>query len=84
MALNDMNLSAFAAAVVTVLVCGAWPRRLRDYVPSTTAALVIGTVWLKDAPRIADAVDSLPDFWDLDLAGGSLAGAPSSRLSWWR
>ena len=78
-ALDDMNLSAFAAAVVTVLVCGAWPRRLRDYVPSTTAALVIGTVisalWLKDAPRIADAVDSLPDFWDLDLSGGSLAGA---------
>ena len=78
-ALDDINLSAFAAAVVTLLVCGAWPRRLRDYVPSTTAALVIGTaisaVWLKDAPRIAHAVDSLPDFWDLDLSGGSLAGA---------
>ena len=78
-ALDDMNLHAFAVAVVTVLVCGAWPRRLREYAHSTTAALavgsVVGAVWLRDAPTISRAIDGWPDFWDLDLSGDSLAGA---------
>ena len=63
-ALSDMDFRAFGLAVITVVICGAWPKRWRDYVPATAGALVCGILlgtWVFDrAPRIGEIVDGLP------------------------
>ena len=75
-AFGDMNLSAFALGVVTVILCGAWPRRLRRFVPSTAGALIVGTilgsVLLEDAPVVDN---TRPEFWSMDFSGDAITGA---------
>ena len=64
-AIADVNLSALAIAVVTLVVGIVWPKQLRKFLPPTLGALTIGTVlgvlWLTDTPIIGDVPTGLPD-----------------------
>ena len=75
-AFGDMNLSAFGLAVITLIVCGTWPRGLRRFVPSTAGALIVGTIigaaLLEDAPVVDN---TRPEFWSMEFSTGSIADA---------
>ncbi len=78
-AVADINYSALALGAVTLLVCVAWPARLRVILPPTVAALIVGTLmgalWLTDAPVIGEVPSGLPEINLPDLSTGALAGA---------
>ena len=63
-AIGDVNFSALAIAVVTLVVGIVWPDRLRKFLPPTLAALVAGTalgvLWLTGTPVIGDVPIGLP------------------------
>ena len=63
-AIGDVNFSALAIAVVTLVVGILWPDRLRKFLPPTLAALVAGTalgvLWLTGTPVIGDVPIGLP------------------------
>ena len=62
---DHFNISALAIAAVTLAVAVLWPRRFSQYLPSTLAALLIGTLtgalWLTDAPVIGEVPTGLPE-----------------------
>ena len=78
-ALSDLNASALAIAVVTLVIAIAWPRRLRRAVPSTVAGLICGTllsvIWLGDVPTIVDVPTGLPELQQPVLAFDFLASS---------
>ena len=55
-AVDNINLSALAVAVVTLATGVLWPRRLARYLPRALVALIAGTLlgvlWLRDVPVI--------------------------------
>jgi len=63
--LDHVNYSALAISVATLAVAVLWPRRLAQFLPSTLAALVIGTLmgvlWLTNTPVIGDVPTGLPN-----------------------
>ena len=84
-AIADLNASAAVIAAVSLGVCIFWPARLHRWFPATLAALAIGTLlgvlWLDAAPVIGEVPSGLPDFGELDLAPGVLAGAVQPALT---
>ncbi len=78
-ALADTNFSALTLGVLTLLVCVAWPTRLKKFLPPTVAALIIGTLtgalWLTGAPVIGEVPGGLPEVELPELSASALAGA---------
>lgn len=64
-AINNMNISAFAIAAVTLVVGVTWPRNLARYLPGPLVALIAGTLlgvlWLNDVPVIGSIPSGLPE-----------------------
>ena len=63
--LDHVNFGALAISGATLAVAVLWPRRLAQFLPSTLAALVIGTLmgvlWLTNTPVIGDVPTGLPN-----------------------
>ena len=63
--LDLVNFSALAISSATLAVAVLWPRRLAQFLPSTLAALVVGTLmgvlWLTNTPVIGDVPTGLPN-----------------------
>ena len=63
-AIQGMNTSAFALAVVALAVAALWPPRLARYLPGLLVALLAGTalgvLWLTDVPVIGEIPRGLP------------------------
>ena len=63
-AVDNINLSALAVAVVTLATGVLWPRRLARYLPRALVALIAGTLlgvlWLRDVPVIGAVPTGLP------------------------
>lgn len=64
-AIENVNFSAVAIAVVALGVIVVWPRRLAGYIPGPIPALVGGTMlcvfWLGDVPVIRQIPTGLPE-----------------------
>ncbi|MCY4424676.1 MAG: SulP family inorganic anion transporter [Acidimicrobiaceae bacterium] len=78
-AISDVDANTLTLGLITLAVCIFWPGRLRKLLPSSVAALIIGTLagvlWLSDAPVIGEVPTGLPDRQALDLALGDLGSA---------
>ena len=63
-AIQSINTSALALAVVALGVAALWPRRLARYLPGLLVALLAGTalgvLWLTDVPVIGEIPSGLP------------------------
>lgn len=75
-AIGNIDVQAFAIAIITLLATIVWPRRFRSFCPPTLAALIIGTLlgalWLSNAPTIGEVPSGLP----------SVAWPDASSNSW--
>ena len=64
--LSDFRAPALIIAAATLAVAVLWPNRFNKYLPSTLAALSVGTLlgvlWLTDAPVIGEVPTGLPEF----------------------
>ena len=64
-ALDNINYSASAIAIVTLVLMTFWPRTLARYLPPPLVALIAGTLlgvlWLNDAPVIGTIPSGLPE-----------------------
>ena len=82
--LRDIDIEAFILGAVTLLVAIFWPVRLRQFVPPTLAALIvgalIGVLLLSDAPVIGDVPSGLPRLDWPAFSGGFLVSALQSAL----
>ena len=71
-------------AATALAVAIFWPRRFDTYLPSTLAALVIGTLlgvfWLTDASTIGAVPTALPSFQLPELSPGVLASSIEPAL----
>ena len=73
-ALRNIDFNAFSIAAATLLVGIFWPKRFRNYLPPTLAALIIGTLlsflWLRGVPVIGEVPTGLPQlrFPDFSLS----------------
>lgn len=78
-AVSNVDPSALALGVVSLVVCIFWPERLRRFMPSSVAALLIGTLlavfWLSDVPTLAEVPAGLPDIELPELALGDIGAA---------
>ncbi len=64
-ALTDINFSALAVAVVTLIVVYGWPTAWGKYLPAALAALVVGTVmslFMGSMPILGEIPSGLPSF----------------------
>ncbi len=75
-AISDVNFSALAIAVSTLVVVVAWPSQLRKLMPPALVALIFGTLlgvfWLSEAPVIGKVPTGLPELQLPDLSTGNL------------
>ena len=78
-AIANIDPGALTLGLVTLAVCIFWPERLQRFLPSSVAALLIGTLlgvlWLRDAPIIGEVPTGLPDIKIPELSLGDLGGA---------
>ena len=62
---DNFNIHAIAIAAVSLGLSVMWPARFSKYLPSTLAALLVGTLlgalWLTDAPVIGHVPTGLPE-----------------------
>ncbi len=76
--------SALVIAAVTLGIALFWPMKFDRFMPSTLAALVVGTLlgvlWLTDAPTIGSIPTSLPTFQLPDFSPGVLASSIEPAL----
>ena len=83
-AIGDVNLSALAIALVTLVVGVIWPRQLGKFLPATLGALVAGTLlgvlWLTDTPVIGNVPTGLPEVQLPDLSIDVLVHAVQPAL----
>ena len=65
--IKNINHHAVAIATVTLAIGVLWPAKLKKYVPSIIAALIVGTglgvFWLDEAPVIGEVQAGLPKLW---------------------
>ena len=64
-ALTDINFSALAVAVVTLIVVYGWPTAWGKYLPAALAALMVGTVmslFMGSMPILGEIPSGLPSF----------------------
>ena len=75
---------ALILAATTLAVAMLWPRKFDKFLPSTLAALLIGTLlgvfWLTDASSIGAVSTALPTFQLPDLSPGVLASSIEPAL----
>ncbi len=75
---------ALIIAATALAVAIFWPRRFDTYLPSTLAALVVGTLlgvfWLTDASTIGAVPTALPSFQLPDFSPGVLASSIEPAL----
>ena len=78
-AVGDIDPSALTLGIVTLAVCIFWPAQLKKLLPSSVAALLIGTLlgvlWLSNAPVIGEVPTDLPDVQMPELSLSDLGGA---------
>ena len=78
-AIADVDLKAFTLGMTTLLVCIFWPKQLRKFMPSSVAALIIGTLlgvlWLNGTPTIGEVTTGFPDIKIPKLPLGELGAA---------
>lgn len=67
-AMASPNMAALSLGVLALLIIFMWPKQLAKYMPSTLAALIIGTVaaiaipWLGTAPLLGEIKAGIPEF----------------------
>ncbi len=78
-AVSHINVDALAIATVTLAVGILWPRQARKFLPPALAALIagilLGTLWLRDAPVIGTVPTGLPNLQWPDLSARALVRA---------
>ena len=78
-AIANLNYNALSVGAIALGVGILWPLKLRKFMPSPLAALVIGTLvaffWLSNAPVIGAVPSGLPTVQLPELSPGFLAGA---------
>ena len=83
-AIPDVNLSALAIALVTLVVGVIWPKQLSKFLPPTLGALIAGTLlgvlWLTDTPVIGHVPTGLPEVRLPELAVDALVHAVQPAL----
>ena len=82
--LNQFDSGALTIAAVTLAVAVIWPNKLTKYFPATLASLVVGillgVLWLTDAPTIGAIPTDLPTFQLPDTAWKTLLRAIEPAL----
>ena len=83
-AIANANPQALIVASVTLLVGALWPRLLSRYLPSTLAAMVVGSAlgifWLNDLPVIGEVPTGLPELQLPELAPGFIVRSLTQAL----
>ena len=83
-AIADVNLSALAIALVTLVVGVIWPKQLSKFLPPTLGALIAGTLlgvlWLTDTPVIGHVPTGLPEVRLPELSVNALVHAVQPAL----
>ena len=73
---EHFEANALGIAAATLAVAMLWPRRFDRYLPSTLVALAVGMLmgglWLTEAPVIGAVPTALPSFQLPDLSGDAL------------
>ncbi len=76
-ALASLNIDALIVGLIALAVCVFWPERIRKFLPSPLAALVIGTLmavfWFGNAPAIGALPTGLPVLQLPEVSPGFLA-----------
>ncbi len=84
-AVADIDPGALVLGLATLAVCIYWPNRFKKLLPSSVAALIVGTLlgvlWLKDAPVIGEVPTGLPDVNLPGIALGDLASAMPAAIT---
>ena len=84
-AVANIDTSALVLGLATLAVCIFWPNRLKQILPPSVAALIIGTLlgvlWLKDAPIIGEVPTGLPDVKLPEIPLSDLAGAMPAAIT---
>ncbi len=84
-AVANIDPSALVLGLATLAVCIFWPNRLKQILPPSVAALIIGTLlgvlWLKDAPIIGEVPTGLPDVQMPEIPLSDLAGAMPAAIT---
>lgn len=84
-AVANIDTSALVLGLATLAVCIFWPTRLKQILPPSVAALIIGTLlgvlWLKDAPIIGEVPTGLPDVKLPEIPLSDLAGAMPAAIT---
>ncbi len=83
-AIATANPQALIVASVTLLVGALWPRLLSRYLPSTLAAMIVGSAlgifWLNDLPVIGEVPTGLPELQLPELAPGFIVRSLTPAL----
>ena len=83
-AIANANPQALIVASVTLLVGALWPRLLSRYLPSTLAAMIVGSAlgifWLNDLPVIGEVPTGLPELQLPELAPGFIVRSLTPAL----
>ncbi len=78
-AVGDVDIGALALGVLSIAVCLLWPRRLRQALPPSVAALLVCTVlsalWISDVAVIGDVPSGLPEVRMPSFSWGDIGGA---------
>ncbi len=81
---EHFEANALGIAAATLAVALLWPRKFDRYLPSTLAALVVGmlmgVLWLTEAPVIGAVPADLPSFHLPNLSGDALVHAIEPAL----
>lgn len=83
-AIATANPQALIVASVTLLVGALWPRLLSRYLPSTLAAMIVGSAlgifWLNDLPVIGEVPTGLPELQLPELSPGFIVRSLTPAL----
>ena len=81
---SQFDSGALTIAAVTLAVAVLWPQKVSQYLPATLAALVVGillgVLWLTNAPTIGTIPTDLPTIQRPDLYWGTLLRAVEPAL----
>ena len=81
---SQFDSGALTIAAVTLAVAVLWPKKFSKYLPATLAALVVGillgVLWLTNAPTIGAIPTDLPTIQRPDISWGTLPRAVEPAL----
>ncbi len=81
---DHFEVGALGIAATTLAVAFLWPKKLQRFLPSTLAALLVGTLmgvlWLTNVPAIGTVPTALPSFYLPDFSPGALVDSIEPAL----